>query len=972
MMFLGLCSMTLAQRTITGTITDASTGEGLIGANVLVVGTSVGAATDIDGSYSVDVPDGATQLEVSYTGYATQTLTIGASNVMDVSMSEGSLLDEVVVTGYGSVKAKEVTSSITSIDSDDFNQGNINDATQALQGKVPGLSIYNKGGNPNSDATIRLRGISTVGSNASPLVVIDGVIGGSLNNVDPNDIENISVLRDGSAAAIYGSRGSSGVILVTTKKGSKGGGVSASYNGYVSSASVARNINVFDKAAYVSAGGNDLGSNTDWQDEVTRNAISNVHNLSVSGGTGNTTFRLSTNFRNIEGVLKKSEFDQINARANISHRAINDKLNVQFNMALTNRESDFSFNEALRYAALYNPTAPIRFDNGEFFQAILFDNFNPVAILEQNQNVGKRRNLNFNAQAAYEVAKGLTLNANYGQQYETNFNGEFYPSNSFFRGLNRNGLANRYTNDIRNTTFEMYGVYDANIGSGNKLSFTGGYSFQENEFNDLFVSAGNFPSNQLGFNAFEDAFDLVIGSASGLNISSNASPDERIIAFFGRVNATFDDAITVSASLRREGSTKLGPNNRWGTFPAVSVNVDLNKYLNVGMDNLKLRAGYGVTGALPGQSGLFLTGFDYTTANGGTVSATRDPNPDLKWEEKGELNIGLDFAFNDYKITGSLDFFDRTIKDFILSREIEASASQTGATSFIGNAGQLGVTGFEASISYNGIGNGDFSWTPSLVLSTSKSTLDEFIQEEQTRANLGSPGQNGTNMIRVAVGEQIGQIWGPVFESVDSEGRPVFADLNGDGMVVADQGNALAPEGDFQQLGNGLPSLEIGWSNNITYKNWDVNAFFRGAFGHSLVNTFRAFYEPIDPGAINSYNRVTSDLAPAGLTSAQFSSLYVEKADFLKLDNLTLGYNFDLGDNSSIKRVRLYLSGQNLFTITGYSGIDPEPSLQDFGQAGNGDGAANGSNPDVLSPGIDRRNNYFTARTFTLGVNVGF
>jgi len=963
--------MTLAQRTITGTITDANTGEGLIGANVLAVGTSVGAATDIDGSYTIDVPEGATQLEISYTGYATQTVDIGTSSVMDITMVEGSLLEEVVVTGYGTVKAKEVTSSITSVDSEDFNQGNINSATEALQGKVPGLSIYNKGGNPNSEPTIRLRGISTVGANASPLVVIDGVIGGSLNNVDPNDIENISVLRDGSAAAIYGSRGSSGVILVTTKRGSRGGGVSASYNGYVSSASVANNINVFDKAQYLAAGGNDLGGDTDWQKEVTRNAISNVHNVSVSGGTGNTTFRASTNFRNIQGVLKKSEFDQINARANISHFALNDKLNIQFNMALTNRESDFSFNEALRYAALYNPTAPVRFDNGEYFQAILFDNFNPVAIIEQNQNTGKRRTLNFNAQGSYELAKGLTIKANYGQQYETNLNGEYYPNNSFFRGLNRNGLANRYTNDIRNTTFEMYGVYDTEIGSGNKLSFTGGYSFQENEFNDLFISAGNFPSNLLGFNALEDAFDIVVGSASGLNISSDASPDERIIAFFGRVNATFDDAINISASLRREGSTKLGPNNRWGTFPAVSANVDLNKYLNVGVDALKFRIGYGVTGALPNESGLFVTGYDYTTGSGGTVQPTREANPDLKWEEKGELNIGLDFAFNDYKITGSLDFFDRTIKDFILPVPVPADQSVSGASTIIKNAGQLGVTGFEASISYNDIGNGDFSWTPSLVLSTSKSTLDEFIIDDASvRAVLGAPGQNGTNLIRVAEGEEIGQIWGPVFAGVDSEGQPTFADLNGDGMIMADGGNALSPDGDFQQLGSGTPSLEIGWSNNITYKNFDLNAFFRGAFGHSLVNTYRSFYEPIDPGAINSYNRVTSDLAPAGLISAQFSSLYVEKADFLKLDNLTIGYNFDLGENTSFKKIRVYVSGQNLFVLTGYTGIDPEPVLADFGPVDNGNNP--GTTADVLSPGIDRRNNYFTARTFTLGVNVGF
>lgn len=969
MLFLGLCSLTIAQRTVTGTITDANTGEGLIGANVLVVGTSIGAATDIDGAYSIDVPAGANELEISYTGYATQIIAIETSNILDVALAEGSFLDEVVVTGYGSVKAKEVTSSITSIDSDDFNQGNINDAAQALQGKVPGLSIYNKGGNPNSESTIRLRGISTVGANVSPLVVIDGVIGSSLDNVDPSDIENISVLRDGSAAAIYGSRGSSGVILVTTKRGSRSGGVSASYNGYVSSASVANELNVFDKAAYIAAGGNDLGSDTDWQDLVTRNAITNVHNLAVSGGSGNTTFRVSTNFRNVQGVLEKSGFDQINARANLSHYALNDKLNLQFNMALTNRESNFSFNEALRYAALYNPTAPVNFSNGEFFQAVLFDNFNPVAIIEQNQNVGERKNLNFNAQASYEIAKGLTWSMNYGQQYVNNLNGEYYPNSSFFRGLNANGLARRFADDSRVTTFETYGTYDMDI-SGGDISFTGGYSYQEDEYSNFFVQASNFPANSLGFNALENSFDNAIASGS-LSLASDASPENKIIAFFGRVNANFDDGgLNVSASLRNEGSSKLGPDNRWGTFPAVSVGVDLNKYLNVGVDNLKLRAGYGVTGSLPNESNLYDAGYQYSTTAGGTVTAVRDPNPNLKWEQKAELNLGVDFAFNDFKITGSLDFFDRTIKDFILNREIETSTSVTGASNITDNAGQLSVTGVEASISFNGIGSGDFSWTPSFVLSTSKSVLDAFPQEESTGAEVGAPGQSGIDMIRVAVGEEIGQIWGPVFTSVDSEGKPVFADLNGDGVISVAQSDALLETGDFQQLGNGLPSFELGWSNNITYKNWDVNAFFRGAFGHSLVNMFRVFYEPIDPGAINSYNRVTSDLAPAGLTSAQYSSLYVEKADFLKLDNLTLGYNIDLGDNSAFKNLRFYLSGQNLFVLTSYTGVDPEPQLQDFGPTDNGGRA--GTSPNVLQPGIDRRNNYFTAKTFTFGVNVGF
>jgi iron complex outermembrane receptor protein len=281
----------------------------------------------------------------------------------------------------------------------------------------------------------------------------------------------------------------------------------------------------------------------------------------------------------------------------------------------------------------------------------------------------------------------------------------------------------------------------------------------------------------------------------------------------------------------------------------------------------------------------------------------------------------------------------------------------------------LNTKGIELALNYTGIGSGDFSWTPGVVMSSYATTLEEFVIDEQTVADLGAPGQNGTNVIRIKVGEQIGQIWGPVYTGVSDTGRPIFADLNGDGQLITGQGDALADNGDFQELGQGVPTLELGWTNAMTYKNWDLNLFFRGAFGHSLVNTFRAFYEPIDPGAINSYNRTKTDLQVPSLEVAQFSSLYVEKADFLRLDNVTLGYNFNVSNNANIKNVRVYFNAQNVFTITNYQGIDPEPSLQDRGAVDNG-GSPGG--PNVLAPGIDRRYNYFTARTFTFGVNVGF
>lgn len=945
-------------RTVTGKVTSQDDGTGIPGVNVVEKNTTNGTVTDIDGNFSINVSENAT-LVFSFVGFAGQEVSVGNQSTINITMApDVTSLDEVIVVGYGSQEKKELTSSVVSLDEKEFNKGNINDPTQLLQGKVPGLSVYNRGGNPNASSTIRLRGISTVGANSQPLVVIDGVIGASLDNVDPNDIESINVLKDGSAAAIYGSRGSSGVILVTTKRGARTGALSATYDGYVAAASVARRHPVMSASEYVAAGGNDLGSVTDWQEEVTRTGISHVHNIALSGGSASTQFRVSTNFRNVQGILKKSEFDQVNTRANITHRALNDKLNVDLNMALTNRISNFSFDEASRYAVLFNPTAPIRFDNGDYYQAILFDNYNPVAIIEQNINEGKRKNLNYNAKLDYTIVNNLTLSVNYGQQYQNNLDGSYYARNSLFRGFDRGGLARRFTADRSFTLFEAYGTYSKAFDKVN-FDLTGGYSFQEDEYEDITVELGNFPSDELGYRALETSGDRISGNPNFVNISSNASPKNQIVAQFARVNLTFDNSIFFNASVRREGSTKLGVDNRYGIFPAVGVGVDLARYLS--MDNvnvLKLRMGYGVTGSLPNESGLAQDRYVYGYGGGGEVRKDRNANPDLKWEQKAETNIGLDFTIGN-KLVGALDVYNRDIKDFILEQPgnlIDRTLYPEGSRFF--NAGSLNTKGAELSLSYNSVQLGEFVWTPGIVLSTYKTILDSYIIDQQGRSDLGSPGQNGTNLIRVKVGEEIGQIWGPVFDGVEGNGSPRFRDINGDGQVISNQGAFLQPDADFQVLGDGIPSMELGWTNQVNFKNWDFNVFFRGAFGHSLVNSFRAFYEPIDLGAINSYNRISTDKAVDGLTVAQFSSLYVEKADFFKLDNATIGYT--IRPEKAVNRFRLYLGVQNAFVITNYTGIDPEPALVDI------------ETSDPLAPGIDRRNTYFSSRTFTFGVNVGF
>lgn len=966
---------------ITGTVTDASDGQPLPGASIIVkdsdeaTGSTIGTTTSMDGAYTISVPQNMNILVVSYIGYLPKEIEINGRTSIDITLQPDiRQLEDIVVVGYGTQERKEITSAVSSINEERFNQGNVSDPAQLLEGKVPGLTASNRGGNPNSGSVIRLRGLSTVGANTEPLIVIDGVIGASLDNVDPSDIESVNVLKDGSAAAIYGTRGSSGVILVTTKKGVRdtgepGGNIQLDYNGYFSAATVAKNQPVLSPQEYIEAGGNDLGSATDWQDLVTRDGLSQVHNLAVSGGSGNTVYRISTNLRDVNGILEKSGFNQINARANITHMTLDDRLTLTLNAAATKREIDNSFEEALRYAVLYNPTAPVRFDNGEYFQAILFDNFNPVAIVDQNINEGERKSINYNLQAQFDPVDQFSIHANYAQQFNSSSFGEFYPSNSFFRGLNRNGLARRYFDDREFTLFETYGSYRDSFSELVDVTATVGYSYQDTFHEGLTLELGNMPTNSNGYYSIDLSGDRVLGNASNVFLDSFATPEEKIIAFFGRLNLTYDNGVFLNASLRREGSSKLGPENQWGYFPAFSIGTDVSRYWSAdAISQLKVRLGYGVTGALPGPNGLAQDLYQYSFDAGGTVFKVRDANPDLKWEEKTEINLGVDYGLFEDKLTGSVDLYTRNISDFIL--EIEVPTDQFPSGTQYQNAGELETRGLEIQVNYDAIQKPDLFWSTGIVFDTYRTTLEEFITDETMRANLGSPGQNSTNMIRVAQGEVIGQIWGPVFSGeIDEDGAPIMKDLNGDGELKVGQGSALEDDGDFTVLGNGFPDFTLGWTNQLNYKKWQLNAFFRGAFGHSLVNTFRAFYEPIDPGAINSYNRVITDKAVEGLEVSQFSSLYVEKADFVKLDNVTLAYVFDVSNLSAFRNIKAYATVQNAFTITNYTGIDPEPVLQDRGAVGNG-GRLGGV--DVLSPGIDRRNNYFTSRTFTFGVNIGF
>ncbi len=988
-------SWAIAQRTISGTVTDAATKEPLIGANILVLGTSSGTITDLDGTYSLNVPDGFTELEFTYTGYASQRVTIGASNTIDVALSAGRLLDEVVVVGYGTQKSKEVTSSVTSVKAEDFNRGNVNDPTQLIQGKVAGLSISRPGADPNGGFSIRLRGLATLGANTQPLVIIDGLIGGSLALVDPNDIESIDVLKDGSAAAIYGTRASSGVIIITTKKGRRGFS-SVEYNGYVAAESIARQVQTVSADEFVRLRGQSVnrGNNTDWMDEVTRTGISHVHNLALSGGLGNgSTYRASINYRNVQGIGVVSGFNQLNGRLNLSQKALNDRLTLDLNLAASEREADYGFVEAFRYATLYNPTAPVSFaDNstnplrnkyGGYYQEENFDYFNPVGILEQGSNLGSIKSLVLGGRADYKLAEGLNLVASYTVQRENRLFGQYYNNNAYWRGFNRSGLASRTTNDDFSKLFETHATYQKNFGSAN-LNILGGYSFQELTFQGFNAENGNFISNDLGFNNLNFGLDLPNARA---NMGSYKNQNS-IIAFFGRVNLNVDDTYFLSATVRREGSTTFGEGNKWGLFPGVSAGVTLSNLFDIkGVDNMKLRVGYGETGSLPPSGGLsqLLFGrqgsFFFNGAFVPAIGPIRNANPDLRWETKGEFNAGLDLALLDYKLTASIDYYSRRTRDLIFEVNVPVPPNLASRTWANLEDVVLLNNGLEVALGYT-MDNGNFRWNPNLVFSTFNTVLDtvsapdakfKFFQSGgqlfDFSTSPGAPGLNNSPSMVVQAGQRLGQFWGPRFVEV-REGKFVFADLNGDGSTDINN-DGVTDEQDKEAFGNALPRFSLGLNNSFQFGKIDFNFFLRGDFGHQLANMYRVFYEPLGTGSRDIENIVQTKYFDETLRdSPEFSSHYVEKADYLVLDNATLGYTFNLPKGKAISKLRLYLAGQNLFFITSYTGVDPSPRYADFGDPDNGGFQRLNGNP--LFPGLDRRNTYFRARTVTFGANVTF
>lgn len=963
-----------AQVEVSGTVIDEETDEPLTGVNIVVQGTSTGTATDIDGNYSLEVPSLEETLVVTYIGYIRQTIPIDGRTEIDIVLApDRAELDDIVVVGYGTQEERQITGSISSVSTDEFIQGNVNNPGELIQGKVPGLNISTEGGNPNADPTFRLRGVSSF-SNNEPLIVVDGIIGASLENIDPNDIASIDVLKDASASAIYGTRGGAGVIAITTKKGSTDGTTNVSYSGNISSVGVENKVDVLSASQFRDLGQevgieiSDYGDNTDWFDAITQNSYSTIHNLSVSGGNQSTTYRVSGNFRDNQGLMKTTGFQQTGGRLNLNHYALDDKLNLTFNLSATNRTEDIGFDSAFRYAVTFNPTAPVKADGfentGGYREIDAFDMFNPVAILKTASNTLEEKRYDASLKADYDFSDlipGLGVSAFYSLQNYAGSQIIFHSRENKLTGgatsssLGR-GQAERDLDDHRFEQFDFTANYLSTLFEGVDLEALAGYSYLEQEFEGTEVIGGDFISDGVGPNNLNFAQDF----DNGLGTINSFKNNNKLIAGFGRINLNIDNTYFLNGTIRREGSTRFGENNKWGNFWSAGGSVELMNLIDVDfIDRLKLRGSYGVTGQDAPFDGISKLRFA-PTGNffvGGSFVQSFGPvsnsNPDLKWEETKELNIGADFDLLDERLSGSLEYFDKTTEDLILEIAVPVPPNLY-PTSFL-NVGSISSSGFEAALGYDIFRDQQAYWNSGFTFSTIDLTLEQFESDvPRYLSNVGSPGQNNTQMVRVAEGEPLGQIWGPKFVEIGDDGIWRFEDANGN-LVTSDE---ISRE-DEQVIGNGVPDFELGWTNRVTYRNWDLNMFVRGVFGHDLVNIQRVFFE--NPSNISTYNVTKSALDLTNLTSSPaYNSFHVEDASFVRFENLSIGYTVPLTDNSAIRNLRFSLSGRNLFTLTGYDGVDPEVRWED----------ALDENP--LSIGIERRTRWYTARSITFGVNIDF
>lgn len=945
----------LQQRRISGKVTDI-VGNPLPAVTISVKNSGIASSSDSGGKFEVEIPTNATSLVFSLIGYLEKEIAIQQQSEINVKL-EASInnLDEIVVVGYGTQNKRLISGSVSNLKEEEFNKGVNRNAVDLLRGKIPGLTITSGSGDVSKGETIRLRGTSSLTGSSSPFVVIDGVPGMNINSVAPQDIESISVLKDASAAAIYGSRSAGGVILITTKKG-KANNPIINYEGYAGVDKVSNKPKMLSADGWrkyvkdnnLNVSGLDKGANTDWFDEILRTGVSQNHSLSVSGGNDNSVYRGSMNYLDREGLAIGNDLKMLNGRLAFTQKAMDNKLEISLIGGITQR--DYSPTNDRNFVLAYNmlPVYPVKNDDGSWFDSRGYDEGNPVRNLTYNSIDNKESRYFLNAQGKINILSNLIGRVNVLRERASNDYG-LYNHSETESGRDDGGFASRqsWTNDrnLLETTLE----YILESESLHDLSILGGYSYEDNRYQNAGAQSRQFVTDFFGYNNLAAGEVLRAGDVwSGANMN-------KLISFFGRANYSYDEKYVLSASLRRDGSSKFGKNHKWGLFPSVSAawNILREPFIKQNLfDDLKLRAGYGVIGNQDGLNPyqtleLYAASGRYYD-NGSWYQAYQigqNANPDLKWEETAMFNVGVDFSMFKGRLGGTIEYYDKRTNDLLYMYQVPVPPFLY--PSMIANVGSMSNRGVEILLNGSPIQKDNFSWNVSLNFAHNKNEVTKLSNADFSTSSikLGSASVRGaahTTTHILEEGREVGTFYGWKSLGLDDQGKYIFDDMI--------DGKAGLTDDDRTYIGSAQPKFTYGINNSFNYKNFDLSFFLRGVYGNDVLNFSRMAYATTLwlPGG-----NVLEEALTNGLTdNPKYSSYNIEKGSFLRLDNATIGYSLHANSIKYVKGLRLFLNGQNLFLITNYKGMDPEVEM------------------GGLAPGMEGRNYYPKARTVSFGLNL--
>ncbi|GAA3782542.1 TonB-dependent receptor [Flavobacterium ginsengiterrae] len=976
MLFISAGMFAQGKKLVTGTVYD-NTGTVLPGASVLETGTRNATTTDFDGKFTLEVAVGGS-IEVSFIGSSTQKVQITASSSkLEIHLqNDGYQLNEVQVVsvGYGTQKKSDLTGAISTVTADNLVKGTISSTEQVLQGKVAGLNIIRPSGDPAAGSTIRLRGGTSLTASNSPLIVVDGIAGVDINVVQPADIKSVDVLKDASATAIYGSRGANGVIIITTKSGTKG--VSVVYNGQSSIGYVADNLDLLSAnqwRGYVRQTGNmdaiDFGGNTNWQKAIEQTAISQSHTLSINSGKTDSGFRASISYLNNEGVIKKSGLERISGNVT-AYQYLGDNKDVKFDMGLFANIDKWNPIDYRIFERSYNlnPTIPVYDSNGNFTNVNYTLYENPVEILTNRTVDNERHRLLGYFKTEVKFLNDFLAVANVSLEHNAMKGGTYKPTYAIMEGRSESGYAQRTYEEYTNAQGELYVNYSKVIDKHN-ISALAGYSYLENIYQGFGAQRSGFVTDAFSYNNLGAGSNYRLGDVYSYKGKSN------LVSLYARANYGYDGKYLLTATVRRDGSSRFGENNKWGTFPSASAawrisNEEFMSGTKDWLNSLKLRVGYGVTGNQDGigeYKSLSILGVGndsyYDPATGRwslAYSPTQNPNPDLKWESTRQLNIGVDFSLFD-RITGSLEWYQKNTDDLLYTYEVPQPPYLVGT--MLANVGEMSNKGVELTLNADIVRGDKFTWNANLTLGHNVQKIEKLSNPTYKTDVIysgslhGLAGMSGQYSQIIAEGYPVGTFWGFRNAGLDANGKIQYYNAAGD--IVAE--NALV-DADKTDLGNIQPDLTLGIGMNFTYKNFDLGISGYGMFGQKALNATNMMLN--DPNRLPTYN-VPDDFLGSGITSApKYSDYWIEDASFFRLQTLSIGYTLPLNFKNS--KLRMYIMGENLAVFTKYKGVDPEIGLnaQDgIGQTGVMDKTG------LAAPGIDKYNNYPRPTTISVGLN---